>query len=1616
MGYVLLAPYDDSMHLGQGFNSFLQKPCIDGAVKLTQADLQTQAARAGGPSNVSQVVSYSSRFVEKISDVVRSMNISAASSIKLGTIQVSGNSLSVDEAKFASSDMNAVISVKVINQITSAIKNPPFIPLKTTAGMTSERFFKLYGDSYISGFMEGGDLHGIVSMKVLDTSKKTNVETALKGAMNGSAGEFTLSEGTASSTIEAAVQETESTVTVNWSGGGQIKNDDAEWTLASLISAASAFPGRVAACPHKTYAILTPYNRNRHFVKWAEENNITIPDFSPVQQYTHDLLDSFMEFKNILSRIQAVIANPVAYQPSPFENAVDLHVEALVEERKKIKKEMAKIGSIVDKLNSSPSTLITEEVASPEVWATSLPVLVQSTMADNKLTASETAHIISGFCSHDPIQDTAEPETPASLGNKMNDSMKTVQDAIKEKEKEVEKNAPVVEICSASIKASLTQQERAFVDSEFNKRKYSQYRFGDLVGVPGGRFFVDTLFLEKAIVSVSWPDRIELLLQDLNDSRVYAVRMTYQETQESHGKNMGETVDSTFIDLEEGEVVNQVTLGRRDTTGVAFIRLCTSKNRETRIGTLKDCVEVMKCVPYDGCTGLKGFWGGAGDLVDRLGPIWVCKSISQNAPIHMNHIGGAAQFWTSNMDWMVENFQVPVPLGDCSIHVLIKNRESLEYAFIMDGGVDSGEYSAHKAIIQALDYVKRYLGSRYGIEEKRIMFNLWVVTHWDADHFRGMMDLIAKFSEKKKKNGEIEEEEELPEPTEWMAKIFVKDPMLYCGHLEKPFISQVSALGFKLTGGESALGLDMLSGVKIFNENGTPKPHGLDERRPRFCIVGADGYGISVPRFQQPVNRNQSSILAVLFWPGKDRQCCFYAGGDGFPELERKIISEFLTKSTIIKLGNGLDLMKLDHHGSSQENIYGGELRVVKSARKLKLADMPIGIFKAKNFLVTPGNLHGHPTYDVVQCLLDLLGSATGLTKLGRPKGRVWTTRSPYWATKKVVTTKDLSVYHNQDLEEIHEKNLDAYDDPTIQGLDPGMLLAVESQNSGKRLDRAKALKYWKKKILQQAAILDGENPTDYQVEKRAGIELLELRHMPLPDEEEGPKPTDNAIQEVKENPTQEEEGKKEEPSASTQFDCEYIAYDDVMNLRFAGHEMWNLICNQGIVPADIDPFFIVHFSWVNGDFQTVECLGRDGHHKDYKPEPSVPPRYSQRLRDLAKARNQKIEDPPTTETKDLSMGEEPQMINPLEQDGLFHVSEESGFFYDGKNQEKGQDSGIDLSMFDLFVPLGQFEDQAIKDHQRFTNISDISSHTGIDNLQGISSMGFDSLQFGSTILQTDFCTVASLATGINNMLLSYGTGMRDFSSTFKTNAQFKKSVATFEFTLINGSKALSDFRLQLDDYEDEEDSDFQAEDFEEDEGSVAYSSTEEEGGQDSVLDAVLQDDDAEIDRALRKLGELEEAYKKAWEKSKPPRGNGNRQTRTLERMANGVSEMKRIKEKAEKEVADIDPTLFTGDLDETPRAMIEELLVMAITYIPPARETKKRSGGRSKGAVRKQTEPKKDLIPKKRGRKSKKQMEVEKAEKDKLKREWEDAMSSSKSEDEIPNRKQHQKGNNIGF
>lgn len=120
---LMLAPYNDSMRLGMGFNSYTQTLCQDKAVYITDREL----VRGGDPS---QVVTYSAKFVERLSEIVESLNISHSTSIKKGTVEVAGNGNCVNEDKIKQSDINALVSVKVINQTVVADDNCVFNPIK----------------------------------------------------------------------------------------------------------------------------------------------------------------------------------------------------------------------------------------------------------------------------------------------------------------------------------------------------------------------------------------------------------------------------------------------------------------------------------------------------------------------------------------------------------------------------------------------------------------------------------------------------------------------------------------------------------------------------------------------------------------------------------------------------------------------------------------------------------------------------------------------------------------------------------------------------------------------------------------------------------------------------------------------------------------------------------------------------------------------------------------------------------------------------------------------------------------------------------------------------------------------------------------------------------------------------------------------------------------------------------------------------------------------------------------------------------------------------------------------------------------------------------------------
>lgn len=126
------------------------------------------------------------------------MNISGALSIKYGTIGGSGRGAFVNTEKFQESDLNFHISVKVINQTINMQDALVYQPL---ASVNGPNFCEVYGDSFISGeelllsrprmqggfhivyktnrlkgFIEGGEFNAIVSMKVHNKEKLTDIK------------------------------------------------------------------------------------------------------------------------------------------------------------------------------------------------------------------------------------------------------------------------------------------------------------------------------------------------------------------------------------------------------------------------------------------------------------------------------------------------------------------------------------------------------------------------------------------------------------------------------------------------------------------------------------------------------------------------------------------------------------------------------------------------------------------------------------------------------------------------------------------------------------------------------------------------------------------------------------------------------------------------------------------------------------------------------------------------------------------------------------------------------------------------------------------------------------------------------------------------------------------------------------------------------------------------------------------------------------------------------------------------------------------------------------------------------------------------------------------------
>ena len=94
--------------------------------------------------NIVQIVTYSSRLVDNVSDIVEALNISSSASIKYGTIKGAGSTSIVNENKVNQSDLNYIVTVKVTNETSPVADKLTFNPIPE---MDNSRFTESFGKS-----------------------------------------------------------------------------------------------------------------------------------------------------------------------------------------------------------------------------------------------------------------------------------------------------------------------------------------------------------------------------------------------------------------------------------------------------------------------------------------------------------------------------------------------------------------------------------------------------------------------------------------------------------------------------------------------------------------------------------------------------------------------------------------------------------------------------------------------------------------------------------------------------------------------------------------------------------------------------------------------------------------------------------------------------------------------------------------------------------------------------------------------------------------------------------------------------------------------------------------------------------------------------------------------------------------------------------------------------------------------------------------------------------------------------------------------------------------------------------------------------------------------------
>ncbi|KAF5700490.1 hypothetical protein FMUND_14316 [Fusarium mundagurra] len=346
---TLLAPYNQAMQLGTGFNSFTQQLCIDNAV-VSPRQLRGQQQEDNEPSGdtsardaarvdvstkddageteqqkksrpIAQDVSYKASIIDKVTDVASEMNINAAFAIKYDAFDAKGKFDFLNTSKVKESDISFLFSVKVVNQVLYDHTLTEIVPIgigeDEPSTLDAQAFTDIYGDCFISGFQEGGTFTAVISVKAKSEKKKRDIKAKADVFFTKPKAEqaqkVTGNKGNNSFRLNLAfdnlndnfLRENETTISVSYTGGGQeLKTPEEDWTFDTMKSAALRFPSLVAETPMRTHAILTKYISLRSY--HTRFGGMSPPNFEVAAVYCMLLQEAYLDYKTVAKDLQVL--------------------------------------------------------------------------------------------------------------------------------------------------------------------------------------------------------------------------------------------------------------------------------------------------------------------------------------------------------------------------------------------------------------------------------------------------------------------------------------------------------------------------------------------------------------------------------------------------------------------------------------------------------------------------------------------------------------------------------------------------------------------------------------------------------------------------------------------------------------------------------------------------------------------------------------------------------------------------------------------------------------------------------------------------------------------------------------------------------------------------------------------------------------------------------------------------------------------------------------------------------------------------------------------------------------------------------------------------------------